>query len=179
MDEFLKKLKSGDNSAFEKLCSDYQQKIYSLAFGMCGNREDALDITQEVLIKIHRGIKSFKGDSSLSTWIYKITKNACYDFLRKNKVNVDEGLTENFVDISVPSADELIILKEKKELVRKFIKQIPVKYKMPLLLREYRGLRYNEIAEILEISEGTVKSRIFRAREYLLKLISENNLELF
>ncbi len=174
LDEFVLKIKKGDKHAFEKLCNDYQQKIYSLAFGLCGNREDALDITQEVFVKIYRGISNFNGDSSLSTWIYRIAKNASYDFLRKSKRNMEEEIPENFHSDEVLTPEEAVLNSEKIEFIRHCIEQIPVKYKTPLLLREYQNLQYSEIAEILDISEGTVKSRIFRAREYLLKIISEN-----
>lgn len=178
LEDLVLKIKEGDNLAFEKLCNLYQQKIYSLAFGLCGSREDALDITQDVLVKIYRGIASFKGDSSLSTWIYRVAKNTTYDFLRKNKKNIEEELPENFQDSSVSSPEDSVIKNEKIEFLRTLIEKIPIKYKTALLLREYQGLQYSEIAAILEISEGTVKSRIYRAREYLLKLIYENKEEL-
>ena len=173
MDDLVLRLKKGDQNAFDELCLEFQQKIFSLCCSLCGNYDDALDITQDVLIKIYKGISSFKGDSSLSTWIYRITKNACYDFLRKNKKNPDEEIPDNFVSQSL-TPEEMTIKNENIELVRKCIDKIPAKYKLPLILREYRQLSYSEIADILEISEGTVKSRIFRAREYLLKLISES-----
>ena len=87
MEEFIKKLKHGDEKAFEMLVNNYQQKIYSLAFSSLGNKEDALDIVQEVFIKIYRGISMFNGDSALSTWIFRITKNLCWE-LYGNENNI-------------------------------------------------------------------------------------------
>ena len=177
MDNLTEKLKKGDREAFEALISEYQQKIYALSFSLLGNHEDALDTVQEVFIKIYKNISSFNGDSALSTWIFRITKNACYDHLRKNKKFIEGEIPENMADAS-PLPDEVFQKKEVRRAVREALHSLPTKYKTVLLLREYEGLSYGEISKVLDISEGTVKSRISRAREYLLKEISKNG-ELF
>lgn len=177
MEEFIKKLKHGDEKAFEMLVNNYQQKIYSLAFSSLGNKEDALDIVQEVFIKIYRGISMFNGDSALSTWIFRITKNTCYDFLRKKRKNIDEEIPDDLAD-DMPLPEDIAEQKFERETVKTCLDKLPPKYKMVLLLREYQDLSYSEIAKILDISEGTVKSRISRAREYLLNEIIKNG-ELF
>lgn len=171
MDEFTKKLKSGDSDAFEKLVSEFKKRIFSLSMGMLGNREDALDATQEVFIKIYRSVGSFKGESALSTWIFRITKNVCIDFLRKNRAVSEDEIPETLPDTALPSPEEALLLCQKRDLVKSCIKELPVNYKTVLLLREYEQMSYSEIAQTLEISEGTVKSRIARARQYLFKLL--------
>ncbi len=177
MDELTEKLKKGEEEAFELLISEYQQKIYALSFSLLGNHEDALDTVQEVFIKIYNKISSFNGESALSTWIFRITKNACYDHLRKSKKNIEGEIPENAADAS-PLPDEIFQKKEVRRAVRVALESLPPKYKTVLLLREYENLSYGEISKVLDISEGTVKSRISRAREYLLKEISKNG-ELF
>ena len=174
MDDFTEKLKKGNSEAFEKLVGDFKARIFSMSMGMLGNREDALDATQEVFIKIFRSISSFKGDSSLSTWIFRITKNVCIDTLRKNKAVFEDEIPETLADTSLPTPEEALLLCQKKDLVKSCIKKLPLNYKTVLLLREYEGMSYSEIAETLEISEGTVKSRIARSRQYLLKLLKTN-----
>ena len=177
MDNLTEKLKKGEEEAYDILISQFQQKIYALSFSLLGNHEDALDTVQEVFIKIFNKISSFNGESSLSTWIFRITKNTCYDHLRKNKKNIEGEIPENMADAS-PMPDELFQKKEVRMAVRAALSSLPPKYKTVLLLREYEALSYGEIAKVLDISEGTVKSRISRAREYLLKEISKNG-ELF
>ena len=174
MDDLIKKIAKGDKSAFEKLVSEYQSRIYSLCFGFLSNREDALDITQEVFIKIYRSASSFKSESKLSTWIYSITKNMCIDFLRKQKKYSHQELPNILPDMDTPSPQEIAEKAENRETVRSAVAALPEYHRLVILLREYEGLSYSEIAEILSISEGTVKSRISRARAYLLKILTEN-----
>jgi len=170
----IEELKKGDSNAFELLVKEYQNKVFSVCVGVLSNREDALDVTQEVFIKIFNGISKFNEESSLSTWIFRITKNACYDLLRKRRYDFESEIPENIVDDKRPLPEDIITRLERIDVVRQLIKKIPVNYRTPLILREYENLAYGEIAKILEISEGTVKSRIFRAKEYLIKLVSEN-----
>lgn len=171
MDDLAARIQNGDAEAFEQLVQEYQHKVFSLSAGILSNRDDALDVSQEVFLKIYRSINTFKGDSSLSTWIYRITKNLCIDFLRKRKRLSENELPDIVTDDTAPSPEDAAILLERRELVRACINELPINYKTVLLLREYRQLSYAEIAQVLEISEGTVKSRISRAREHLLKII--------
>ena len=172
MDNFTEKIKHGDKSAFEELVTQYQSKVFSLCMGLVSNREDALDLTQEVFIKIYRNAKSFKGDSKLSTWIYRITKNTCIDFLRKEKRITLEELPDFAAD-PAPSPFETVAALEDREKVRAAIAKLPVNFRSVLLMREYADLSYEEIASAAEISVGTVKSRISRARAMLYKILSE------
>lgn len=171
-------LKNGNADAFEVFVNDYQGKIFSICAGMLPCKEDALDVTQEVFIKIYNNIRNFNEKSSLSTWVYRIAKNACYDFLRKKHYNIESEIPENIADDKNLLPEDILEKVEDVKTVRMLIKEIPVKYRMPLLLREYENLSYDEISKVLQISEGTVKSRIYRAKEYLLKLLSDN-MELF
>lgn len=173
MEEFVRKLQKGESQAFEKLVADYQQKIFSTALMLLSDREEAMDVVQDVFVKIYTSISSFNGKSSLSTWIYKVAQNTCYDHLRKRKNVLFEELSDNETDNKFTSPEEALEKLEDIKLVRECIKKLPVKYRSVLILREFEDLSYSEIAEICDISEGTVKSRIYRGREHLLKLISE------
>ena len=173
LDDLIKKIKKGDKATFEALVGEYQVKVFSLCMGLVSNREDALDLTQEVFIKIYRNAKQFKGESKLSTWIYRIVQNTCMDFLRRERRYTPVSLPDILPDSS-PSPYELAAAAEDRERVRKALLSLPTDYKSALLLREYEGLSYSEIADILGISEGTVKSRISRARTALAKILTEN-----
>lgn len=173
MEEFVKKLKKGDVQAFEKLVKEYQKKIYSTCCMLLSDAEDAEDAVQDVFIKIYNNISSFNEKSLLSTWIYKITQNTCYDYLRKKKNVVFDEIPETLADDKFLTPEQAMEKMENVELVRECIKEIPLKYRTVLILREFDDMSYGEIADACDISEGTVKSRIYRAREYLLKLISE------
>ena len=172
MDDIIKEIKKGDKAAFEALVQEYHAKVFSLCMGLVSNREDALDLTQEVFIKIYRSASSFKGDSKLSTWIYRVVQNTCVDFLRRERRYTAVPLPDVLTDTS-PSPYEITAAAEDREKVRSALLSLPADYKSALLLREYEGLSYSEIADVLGISEGTVKSRISRARAALAKKLTE------
>jgi len=182
MDEHLliERAKEGDIASFEALIRKYQNKIYSLAFRIAGNADDAFDISQEAIIKIYGNIKRFYGRSAFSTWVYTVTKNAGLDFLRKRKriFSSEEELTDcSYLEVSYPaygSPEESFEKKESKNFLISLIRSLPEAQKTVLILRDIEGYSYEEIAKILKISEGTVKSRLFRARESLRTLYIKN-----
>jgi RNA polymerase sigma-70 factor, ECF subfamily len=184
----LKKSKNGDIEAFEELIDGYQKKVFNIAFRMVGNYDDASELAQEVFIKIFKGIKSFKEESTFSTWVYKITTNVCLDELRKTRNNKSISLDEELklddgeVQIQIvdhrPSPEIILEQKEIKKTVKKAIDNLSHEHRIVIILRELNGLNYGEIAKILKCPVGTVKSRINRARQEL-KEILKNNKELF
>ncbi len=177
----LERAKSGDIAAFEQLIESYQRKIFNIAFRMLGNYDDAGDLTQEVLIRIYKSIRSFKEQSSFSTWIYRITTNVCLDELRKRKnkkvvslddeIRLEDGEMKRQIESGDPSPEETVETEELKKFVDDSIAQLSEEHRMVIVLRDIQGFSYEEIAEIIKCPAGTVKSRINRARQALKNIL--------
>ena len=166
----IKKFIDGDESAYSSLVVKHKDKVRNLVFLTLGDSEYVDDISQDVFISVFHKLKDFRFQSKFTTWLYRITVNKCRDYLRKKRVRsifvpIKEGTQMPSVRLRPESIDI-------PELVRKGISKLPEKLKIPLVYRDIDGLSYKEIAEKLECEVGTVKSRIFRARESL-KLILE------
>lgn len=186
MDEkkLIKKIKSGDRYAFNELVETYQEKVIHIAYAMLSDYDAACDAAQETFVKVYRFMDGFRGDSSLSTWIYRITKNVCMDFLRKRKENVisideenEDGNKLEIEDLS-KSPEKIAERNEKKYLLKKAMEQLDDNSRMMITLYELEDMSYEEISAILKIPVGTVKSRLSRAREKLKKILYEKR-ELF
>lgn len=181
-EELVKKVKDGDIDAFEDIIKKYEKKIFSLIYNMLRNENEIEDIAQEVFIKVYKNLDKFHGDSSLYTWIYKIATNLCLDQIKKRKdiIYMDEKLRVNDdeVEFQIPSdektQDELYEQKELKQKLEKCIEKLPEKQRAMIVLRDIKGLAYDEIAEILELKLGTVKSQINRARLKLKELLEKD-----
>ena len=184
-DEMLvKKAKSGDDKAFSEIVRTYQDSVYNTALYIAGNRDDALDISQDVFLKLWRTLNSFRGEASLKTWIAKITRTCAIDFVRaRNQKSTlplvyesDEETTIEIPDESVSSSPQKSYEREETaSAVRRAVNSLPSPIKEAILLREFQGLSYAEIANALGISEGTVKSRISRGREQIKKILKDGN----
>jgi len=176
----LKKAQAGDQSAFEQLVLEHEKTVYRLALRQLGNPQDAEDAAQEVFLKAYTGLKSFRGESKVSVWLYRITCNVCTDALRKRKdtvsLSVDSEGEETELDVPDTRYDPVQIAErcEVREQVAAALKQLPEDARRILLLREIGGQSYDEIAETLALDMGTVKSRIFRARKKLCVLLAGN-----
>ena len=166
---------AGNVPAFEKLVSLYGKKIYNYCYRMTGNKEDAEDISQDVFVKSYRSLNGFKRNSQFSTWIYRIAYNACIDHHRKKKVvtvsitrsDEDNGKQDNEIVSESLSLEEEVLMNERKNAVHSAIAKLRPEYRTVILLRDIDGLSYDEIAGVLNIPLGTVKSYISRAREEL------------
>lgn len=182
--ELVSLIKKGNMDAFDKLVKAYEKKVINVAYSLLSDKEDALDASQEIFVKVYKNISSFRGESTVSTWIFKITKNVCYDFLRKRKGNVisldEENDDEKKIEIPDLSAspDVLYERQEKINVVRKAIDSLEENQRIVITLFDINGLSYDEISGIIKCPIGTVKSRLYRAREALRKILSENR-ELF
>lgn len=186
MDEkrLIQKAKSGDNKAFEELIEEHFKKIYNIAYRMTGNPDDASDMTQEVMIKLFRNIGSFKGDSKFSTWVYRVATNTCLDELKKQKRHSHTSLNAEFdtgdgemtydVEDTSPTPEEAAEKKELRSTVAAAIQKLSPDHKAALVLRDIKGFSYDEIAKILNCSEGTVKSRLNRARAALKEILQKD-----
>lgn len=177
--ELIARLQKRDEAAFEELIRQYEKKVYTLCFRMCGNSEDAKEAAQDAFLALWRGIDRFRQESSLSTWIYRLATNACIDTLRRRKkqsgsVSVDdEELFVDAVDTS-PQPQETVEHRETQKLLQEGLSALPEEYRKVLILREIEGLSYTEIAESASIELGTVKSRISRGRSLLRNFLSGN-----
>lgn len=187
-DQLVKRSLHGDIQAFEQLVLEYQSKIYSLAYRYMGNEEDAYDMAQECFIKAYRSLRSFKGDSSFGTWLYRIASNVCLDELRRKKrriipLSIDEPLAtregseveKEFEDRSA-AVDILYEQKEFSEQMQLLLNEMKPEHKTAIVLRDIMELTYEEISLILSCSVGTVKSRLSRARSVLRKKLIDREL---
>lgn len=179
----IKRTLAGDTNAFEAIVSAHQKNVYNLALRIVGNADDAFDMSQEAFLRAYRSLENFRGDSRFSVWLYRLTSNICIDFLRKKKLRNESSLSwENddgeIDDIAIPdlrfSPEKALDRKELAEAVRAGLDSLPPELRQILVLREINGLDYREIAQVLDIEEGTVKSRIFRARKKLCALLAES-----
>jgi len=162
----------GDASAFNELLSGHEKKMYAVCLRMCANHEDAQDCLQEAMLRVYRSISGFKGQSSFSTWLYRVTMNTCLDELRRRK-NKQATSLDGLLETGWSPADEYdtpehrALESERRTEVRRMIKELPEDMRSAVVLRDIQGFSYDEIAQILDINVGTIKSRISRGREKL------------
>jgi len=186
--ELVKRAQDGDVAAFEALIADYQKRIFSIAYRMIPNPDDAADLTQEVIVKIFKNLDKFQGSSKFSTWVYRIATNTCLDELKKTRryttysldkeIETEEGSLMGELPDNSPTPEQAAERKAVQTAVRIAIGRLGEEHKKVIVLRDLQGLSYEEIAEIIGCSVGTVKSRISRARENLKKILSQDR-ELF
>jgi len=172
---------NGDINAFEELIARYERKVFAIAYRFMGNREDASDLAQEAFLKAFQSIQKFRGDASFSTWIYRIVSNVCKDELRKQKRSVQTSLDEEVwleegpvtkqIKDDKPTPEQVYEQTELKDYLQNLINNLNPEYRMVVILRDIQGYSYEEIAEILGCSLGTVKSRLNRARKALREQI--------
>lgn len=179
----LRRACKGDVQAFEELMQSHESRIYAIALRMMGNREDAQDCAQEAMVRIYRAMSSFKGQSALATWIYRITMNTCLDELRRRKARKVTSL-DSLVDNGWSPTDtgdtpeEHGLRVEKQNALNQAIQSLPDDMRAAIILRDVKGYSYDEIASILDANVGTIKSRISRGREKLREILSKQS-ELF
>ena len=172
-------LRQGDGYAYEELIGRFQQPVYVLALRLLNDTSDASDVTQEVFLKVFRNIGSFRGQSSLKTWIYRITVNEAHNARRwffrhrRHEVELDTGPDESSRDWSESIADhgrspyDEAVNQQRHALIVEALERISPIFREAVILRDITDLSYEEVAEVLGVSLGTVKSRILRGREAL------------
>ena len=164
----------GNTSAYNGLVMRYQRQVYNLAYRMLGNAEDAGDLVQETFLRAYGALGSFRQDASFLTWLYKIASNLCIDQLRSRKarsalsldVELEEG-REPAADSRNCSPEELAIRDSVQDVVQRAITNLPEKYRVVVVMRHLQDMSVEEIANVLEMPTGTVKTHLFRAREML------------
>ncbi len=192
--KLIKKAQKGDVSAFEQIITRYRSVVYGISYRYANNPEDAADMAQEIFLKMFRSINTFKFQSKFSTWVYRVATNTCLDLLKAQRrsasadtVSIDGGYgyedpEGNQIGIEIEDTSSLPDVKaeesEVRDVINRAIGRLSDDYRTVIILRDIRGLSYDEIAEITESSVGTVKSRISRARKNLREILSEDR-ELF
>lgn len=176
----LVKARRGELSAFEELVRKYEKRVYAVALRSSGSPEDAADITQEVFLRAWRSIETFRGDSGFSTWLFRITMNMCVDHARHKQSQpqcqplvIGEEDAERPIPDTAPTPEEHLDNSELGRELAAALDAVSEEHRRIVLLRDVSGMSYTEIAEVLEISEGTVKSRLARARVALRRILLE------
>jgi RNA polymerase sigma factor (sigma-70 family) len=181
-DNFIEDLKAGKQFAYAKLIDSFQQKVFSTCMSFVPNKEDAEDLAQEVFVEVFNSISKFKGDSKLSTWIYKITTNKCLEFIRKKNTkkrfgflksimgnNMPVDKTSYFTDMNHPGI--LLENKEKSDILFRAINALPEAQKVVFTLSKIDGKSYEEVSDITGKSISSVESLMFRAKKKLQELL--------
>ncbi|MBP8989309.1 MAG: sigma-70 family RNA polymerase sigma factor [Clostridia bacterium] len=180
---FVERAQAGDPEAFSELVTQYAGRLYSVCYNHVGNRQDAEDCVQETFIKAYRSIGSYNYLASFYTWLYRIAVNTCLDYRRKSarsrtisiheEIKTEEGqITPQYAD-HAPLPDEQAEKREVRQMIREEILSLPPPMREIIILRDLEGLSYRELADLLHLSEGTVKSRLSRARQQLMERISK------
>lgn len=181
--ELVKLAQSGDLDAYDALALRYRERVYSAVYGMTFNHEDANDLTQEAFIKAYRSLKSFKGVSSFYTWIYRIAINRTINFIKQKKNK--RHLSLNDLDSNVENDPELVQfisddtphrdakISELKEKLNEALMQLSDTHRMVVILHDVQGYSHDQISEIMDCNTGTVRSRLFYARQQLQALLSD------
>jgi RNA polymerase sigma-70 factor, ECF subfamily len=182
----ISRLRARDLSAFEELVAHFERPVYALCFRLLGDPEEARDATQETFLKVYRGLGGFRGEAGLKTWIYRIAINQAMNqkrWWRRRKreetisLDITRGQSDTTIGNLLPgpgsSPEEQAISSERERNVMRALGEIKEEYRIALMLREIEELSYEEIAQTLSISIGTVKSRIARGREELRRRIRE------
>jgi RNA polymerase sigma-70 factor, ECF subfamily len=176
----IREVQEGNVAAFEDLVNAYKQKAYYVALGFVGNHEDALDLSQDAFVKAFKAIKTFDLNSPFFPWFYKIIKNHCLNYIKKNQRVRNDSLEEleeetfaQFEDTNRPDPRDSYADSETRHLLWRAIDRLKPDFREIIIMKHFHNLSYKEIAEALDIPIGTVMSRLFNARQELRELMKE------
>jgi len=181
----VERIRSGDQDAWSELLGPYQDRLFAVCVRMVGDREMAADLAQESMVRVIQRLDTFRGGSKLSTWMIRVTMNVCLSKLRSEKLRRHASLTPNnpsgegdvrdfwTPESGEPSGHSRVELDEQRQWLSEALLRITADQRAILILRDNRGLDYEQIAEVLGVAVGTVKSRLFRARNALRNAIEE------
>jgi RNA polymerase sigma-70 factor, ECF subfamily len=179
--QLVTELQAGSDSAFDYLVTYYHAGVYNLVYGILADRADAADVTQDVFLRVFRGIRGFRGGSSLKTWLYRVSvrqalnhRRWCWRHHRQQiSIDAEEDGRNSAMELRDEEATpfEQMAAREMQSTVRRALASVPPLFRSAVILRDLEGLSYEEIAEILEVSVGTVKSRILRGRRTLKEIL--------
>ena len=168
--ELLRRVAAGDHAAFTKLMSEHEDRVFSVTYRVLGDRDQALDATQETFLTVFRKASQFKGDSQFGTWVYRIAVNTCYDMLRKQKRRKTDSLPEHHDPADHGALEEVESAAVRPEIQRA-LSDLPEEFRAAVVLSDIEGLSMADVAAALDIPVGTVKSRVFRGRRALAQLL--------
>lgn len=175
----VRRAQAGDELAFHQIVERYQAKVFSIIYGILRNHNDAEDIAQQVFSKVYFSLKNFDFRSSLLTWVYKITVNECYDYLRKKKVrklvyesdfSEDDALRMENSDVARDQMTPVDTTLARQDYITKLLAKLSEEERSLLLMKEVEGHSVEELAEMTGINENTIKVKLFRARQKLVKV---------
>ena len=181
--ELVDAAKRGDAGAFRTLFERYHRRAYALAFGVLRHQDDALDVVQDAFIKAHKYLDKFEGNSSFYTWLYRIVMNLAIDHLRKHRrtkpVELDEQIEDQAADESLlprilgGNPGRALVDKEIRARIDQALGELSENHRAVLVMRELEGLSYEEMAQAMNVSKGTIMSRLFHARQKLQKALAD------
>ena len=180
--KFIDALREGTNQAYGRLLDEFQKKVFNTCISFVPNQEDAEDIAQDVFVEVFNSISKFKGDSKLSTWIYRITTNKCLEFIRKKSTKKRFGFMQSLLGNDIPIDRSSYFTefnhpgiqlenKEKNEILFAAINKLPEAQRMVYTLNKLDDLSYQEVAEITQKSISSIESLLFRAKKNLQELL--------
>lgn len=181
--ELVRRAQNNDLAAYDELIRRYQERIYGTVYNMTSNHEDANDLVQETFIKAHRALKTFKGDSSFFTWLYRIAVNKTINYLKQRKNRT--GISLNDLDFNAENDPDLVALvsdktpqrdaglSELQEKLNEAMMKLSEQHRLVVTLHDVQGLAHDEIAKIMDCNAGTVRSRLFYARQQLQAYLSD------
>ena len=163
---------NGDSSAFEGLVTKYQAPVYNLAYRMLGRAEDAEDISQESFVRAFVKLNTFDLDKKFCNWLLAIASHLCIDYLRRKRaLFLDDQDYAEWVGNSEEAPEAMALMQEQEGEIRKLLATLPTKYRSILILRYWHEMSYSEIGEVTGLAQGTVKTRLFRARSMLAERV--------
>ena len=181
--ELVKRCQSGDYAAFDELINLYRGKVYAMIYNMIRNDADAWDLSQDVFIKAWKALPNFEGRSAFFTWLYRIAHNVTYDWTRKKKISSSGEFEDYMIDQADPgglanpkatdSPDTNLEREEVRNRITRAIDSLSIDHKEVILLKEVEGMSYQEIADSIGCSTGTVMSRLFYARKKLKEILGD------
>ncbi|MDD5613520.1 MAG: sigma-70 family RNA polymerase sigma factor [Candidatus Omnitrophica bacterium] len=167
---YVQQFIGGEEQGFKMLVNKYQNNLLNLAYSLTGYCHESEDIVQEVFFKVYRNLKFFKQRCRFSTWLYRITVNTSYDFLRRKRIfKSREGSLVDEIADNRNNPREKLLEKQREDLLNRALSKVPFKYRAALIFKDIEGLSYVRIARVLHCRIGTVESRIYRARQILKK----------
>jgi RNA polymerase sigma-70 factor (ECF subfamily) len=183
-EELVARSQGGDLDSFNQLVLRWERPIYALAYRVIGREEDARDVAQETFLRAFRALKGFKGQAKFSSWLYRITLNLCRDWIRRERrtpvVQPPEGI--DVIELAgetspSESIEELVSRHELGRAVGKAMSQLPEEQRTAIILKEYHGLTFQEIADLLDCPLSTVKTRLYQGLSVLRKQLREAGVE--
>jgi RNA polymerase sigma-70 factor (ECF subfamily) len=164
--DLVRQMQTGNEMAYRKFVEGYQSQVFRVAYQILGNREEADEIAQQIFAKIYFAVKGFDARGRLYTWVFGIVVNECYGFLRKKRLNVPN---ENSADARLTSERAIL----QRDLLNRLLERIPAEDRRLLLLRELEGYPVAKLSELTGLDENTIKARLFRTRQWLVKAAAQ------